>query len=484
MAKEFIVAIELGSTNIIGVAGKKNIDGSISILSVIKEDSTSCINKGVVYNIDKTVQCLTNIIKRLETSLKAKVAQVYVGVGGQSIRSVKNTLIKELPLDTVVTLDMVNELMDENRNMTYPAQEVLDAITQEYKVDAQYQLDPVGIQCTRLEANLLNILWKKSFYRNLNKCFDNAGIAIAEMYLAPLALADSVLTDVEKRVGCVLVDLGAETTTVSVYYRNILRHLAVIPLGGNNITIDIASLQMDDENAEKMKRKYASAYTDSKDIDENLKYSIDEDRQVDSKTFIEIVEARLEEIIKNVWYQVPSEYTDKLLGGFIITGGVSNMKNIEKAFKQHTGVDKIRIANFVQETINSNIPEITAHDATMNTVLGLIAKGDMNCAGDELTSDLFAKENNTETTSTVVEAPKAPRSITETQGRGVVPTEAEKQKAEEEARRKREEEEAEQRAREEEERKLEEEKRKNSPLNKLFRKTKNFFEQIMKEEGE
>ena len=484
MAKEFIVAIELGSTNIIGVAGKKNIDGSISILSVIKEASTSCINKGVVYNIDKTVQCLTNIIKRLEASLKAKVAQVYVGVGGQSIRSVKNTLIKELPLDTVVTLDMVNELMDENRNMTYPAQEVLDAITQEYKVDAQYQLDPVGIQCTRLEANLLNILWKKSFYRNLNKCFDNAGIAIAEMYLAPLALADSVLTDVEKRVGCVLVDLGAETTTVSVYYRNILRHLAVIPLGGNNITIDIASLQMDDENAEKMKRKYASAYTDSKDIDENLKYSIDEDRQVDSKTFIEIVEARLEEIIKNVWYQVPSEYTDKLLGGFIITGGVSNMKNIEKAFKQHTGVDKIRIANFVQETINSNIPEITAHDATMNTVLGLIAKGDMNCAGDELTSDLFAKENNTETTSTVVEAPKAPRSITETQGRGVVPTEAEKQKAEEEARRKREEEEAEQRAREEEERRLEEEKRKNSPLNKLFRKTKNFFEQIMKEEGE
>ncbi|WP_448923876.1 cell division protein FtsA [Hoylesella nanceiensis] len=484
MAKEFIVAIELGSTNIIGVAGKKNIDGSISILSVIKEDSTSCINKGVVYNIDKTVQCLTNIIKRLETSLKAKVAQVYVGVGGQSIRSVKNTLIKELPLDTVVTLDMVNELMDENRNMTYPAQEVLDAITQEYKVDAQYQLDPVGIQCTRLEANLLNILWKKSFYRNLNKCFDNAGIAIAEMYLAPLALADSVLTDVEKRVGCVLVDLGAETTTVSVYYRNILRHLAVIPLGGNNITIDIASLQMDDENAEKMKRKYASAYTDSKDIDENLKYSIDEDRQVDSKTFIEIVEARLEEIIKNVWYQVPSEYTDKLLGGFIITGGVSNMKNIEKAFKQHTGVDKIRIANFVQETINSNIPEITAHDATMNTVLGLIAKGDMNCAGDELTSDLFAKENNTEATSALVEAPKAPRSITETQGRGVVPTEAEKQKAEEEARRKREEEEAEQRAREEEERRLEEEKRKNSPLNKLFRKTKNFFEQIMKEEGE
>ena len=255
MAKEFIIAIELGSSKIIGIAGKKNSDGSISILAVAQEDASACIRKGVIYNIEKTVLCLSNIIKRLETSLKTKIAHVYVGVGGRSIRSIKNVIAKDLPVNTIVDQNMVNELMDANRSMSYPEQEILDAATQEYKVDNQFQLDPVGIQCNRLEGNFLNILWRKVYYRNLNLCFNKANIAIAEMYLAPLALADSILTETEKRSGCMMVDIGADTTTVSVYYKNILRHLAVIPLGSSNITKDISSLQMDESEAEKMKLK-------------------------------------------------------------------------------------------------------------------------------------------------------------------------------------------------------------------------------------
>ncbi len=216
-AKEFIVAIELGSSKMTGIAGKKNLDGSISVLAVVKEDSSTFIRKGVIYNIDKTAQCISNIVKKLTSILKTNIAHVYVGVGGQSIRSVKNVIVKNLPADTIVTQEMVNELMDANRNMSYQDQEILDAATQEYKVDNQYQMDPVGIQCTRLEGNFLNILWRKEFYKKLNKCFDMAGVAIAEMNLAPLALADSVLTDAERRSGCALVDIGADTTTVSVY---------------------------------------------------------------------------------------------------------------------------------------------------------------------------------------------------------------------------------------------------------------------------
>ena len=164
MPKEFIVAIELGSSKITGIAGKKNLDGSISILALVQEESASCIRKGVVYNIDKTVMCVTNIVKKLETALKSKIAKVYVGVGGQSIRSIKNVILKEMDGQTIVTQDMINELMDGNRNMSYPEQEILDAVTQEYKVDQQYQLDPVGIQCSKLEGNFLDILWRKQFY--------------------------------------------------------------------------------------------------------------------------------------------------------------------------------------------------------------------------------------------------------------------------------------------------------------------------------
>lgn len=481
-AKEFIVAIELGSSKMTGIAGKKNLDGSISVLAVVTEESSTFIRKGVVYNIDKTAQCIANIVKRLTTTLKTEIRHVYVGVGGQSVRSVKNNIVKNLPEDTVVTQEMVNELMDGNRNMSYQDQEIIDAATQEYKVDNQYQMDPVGIQCTRLEGNFLNILWRRLFYRNLNKCFDQAGVAIADMYLAPLALADSILTDAEKRSGCVLVDLGADTTTVSVYFKNVLRHLAVIPLGGNNITKDIASLQMEENHAEDMKLKYASAFTDNSDIDSSLKLSIDSDRSVESRKFVEIVEGRMQEIVENVWYQVPSEYADRLLGGIILTGGGSNMRNIETAFRNHTHIEKIRVAKFVTQAITAKDPLITAKDGTMNTVLGILAKGNMNCAGDEIdpNADLFA-ESKPATTTTTADIHREPRKVNEIQS-GVVLTEAEKQKAEEEKRRAEEEAAAKAAAEEAAAKAIEEEDDKENGIKTLGKKIGNFFRSIIAED--
>jgi len=487
-AKEFIVAIELGSSKVTGIAGQKNLDGSIQILAMVKEDSSAFIRKGVVYNIDKTAQCLTSIIKKLETQLKTEIRQVYVGVGGQSIRSVRNVIAKDLPNETIVTQNMVIELMDANRNMTYPDQEILDAAVQEYKVGSQFQIDPVGIQATRLEGNFLNILERKAFYKNLNKCFETAGINVAEMYLAPLALADSVLTEAEKRSGCALVDLGADTTTVSVYSKNILRHLAVIPLGSNNITKDIATLQMEESDAERMKLKYAAAYTDNNDIDNDLKYSIDPERQIESRKFIEIVEGRLEEIIENVWYQIPSEYYDKLLGGIILTGGGSNLKNIEKAFNNHTHVDKIRVAKFVTQSVISSNEAIKAHDGTMNTVLGLLAKGDINCAGGAVdpNGDLFGTPKQAAAAGS---DPRTPRTAGEIPA-GVVLTAAEKKAAEAEKKaaeetKRREEEEKERLRREEELREKEEQERirkENSTWNKLVRGIKKFGKTIVEEE--
>ncbi len=479
MPKEFIVAIELGSSKMTGIAGQKNLDGSITVLATVEEDSSSCIRKGVIYKIDKTCQCLTSIINKLKTILKQDISQVYVGVGGRSIRSVKNVIVKDLPAETIITQDMVNELMDINRNMTYPDQEILDAATQEYKIDNLYQIDPVGIQCNHLEGIFLNILWRKNFYNNINACFEKANISIAEMYLAPLAMADSVLTDTERRAGCALIDLGADTTTVSVYYKNILRHLSVIPLGGNNITKDLTCLNIEEQEAENMKIKYGKAYTDIKNIDPTLNYPIDKDRVVESKKFIEIIEARVQEIVENAWFQVPIEYADKLLGGIIITGGGSNMPELDKVFRSHTNTPKIRFAKFVTQTVKSKEPKISNHDGTMNTILGLLAKGDMNCAGDEISNDLF---NNAERSSTDYSV-KVSRNPNETAGTGVVPTPAEKQKREEELRKKKEEEERLARIAAEEEKEREEKKRReNSFLHKGLKRLKKFFIDTISEE--
>jgi len=478
--KDFIVAIELGSSKVTGIAGQKKPDGSISVLALVREDSSSFIRKGVVYNIDKTAQCLTAVVKKLEAQLKTRITQVFVGVGGQSIRSVKNSITKDLPADTIITQDMVVELMDSNWGLDYPDQKILDVAEQEYRVDTQMQMDPVGIRANRLEGNFLNILERKSFFQNLNKCFETANIKVADMYLAPLALANAVLTEAEKRSGCTLVDIGADTTTVSVFWKNVLRHLAVIPLGSNNVTKDIASLQMEESDAEQMKLKYGSAYTDNSEVDNDLKYSIDTERQVEARRFIEIVEARVEEIIENVRYQIPPEYYDKLLGGIILTGGGSNMKNIEQAFMKYTRIDKVRIAKFVTATINSSNEQIKARNGMLNTVIGLLAKGDINCAGNYIDPNGNLFEEHEQQQAPAQE--RKPRQIHEIET-GTIRTAQEEEKAAEEARRKKEEEER--LKREEEEREAEEQRRikkENSWFNKFKKGLTKFGKDIVSEE--
>lgn len=428
--KNYVVAIELGSTKIKGIAGQKKSDGSIDVLAVVSEDASQCIRKGVVYNIDKTVQCITNIIQRLRGALRAGIKHVYIGVGGQSIHSERNIITRELVDGMPVTQNLIVEMMDSNRSMDYPEMEILDVEAQEYRADSLLQTEPVGIQCSRLEGNFLNILQSRRHYQKLNTCFDIAGVKLAEIYLAPFALADAVLTPVEKRSGTVLVDLGADTTTVMVYYKNIIRHIAVIPLGSNNITKDITSLQVEEQEAEVLKLRYASAYTAPEDIDPSLKYDIDHDRKVESSRFIDLIEARVQEIIANVWNQVPSEFSDKMLGGIVLTGGGSNMRNIDLAFRKFTNIEKVRIAKFVTYTIKSSNPEVNAHDGKMNTLLGLLAKGDQNCwmpLEEPKTNDIFAGDGQPvqQTQDAGVQVPRDPNSLPP----GVVQTATEKKAA-------------------------------------------------------
>lgn len=394
-AKDFYVAIELGSSKITGIAGQKKVDGSITVLATATEEAASCIRKGVVYNIDKTNQCIRNIIQKLQNTLQTEITLVHVGVGGQGIRSLLNTIVKDLDEATVINHSIIDTMMDDNRGTRYANQTILDVAAQEFKVDSQFQIDPVGIECNRLEGNFLNIVWREAFYRNLNKCFEQPGMPQPSYYLAPMALADSVLTDSERRAGSLLVDLGAGTTTVSVYYKNILRHMATIPIGSNNITKDIASFHIDEAEAEKMKLKYASAYTSSSEVDTDLKFSIDPTRAIPQRDFISMVEARTEEIIKNVLAQIPTEYADKLVGGIILTGGGANLKNIELAFRKYSNVDKVRIANTVNTSVNTARNVTIEKDGTLCTVLALLSKSDQKSDGRPLSevNNLFGSED-------------------------------------------------------------------------------------------
>ena len=378
---DFIVAIELGSSKISGIAGRKLPDGSIQILAMASENASGCIRKGVIYNLDKTTQSLTSIIKKLESILKASIGKVYIGIGGQSLRTIRNTEVRHLDEETKISQELIDSLKDSNRTVPIVGYQILGVAPQEYKVGNDLIVEPVGVQTDHIEARFLNMIARKNVKENLAKCCDLVPIEIAEDaedLIAPLALADAVLTSTEKRSGCVLVDFGADTTTISVYKNNILRHLAVIPLGGNNITRDICSQQIEEEDAEELKVRFAHAYIEPKENeDENKTYNLDGRCSINAILLEDIVEARLNEILDNVAHQIAlSGYENKLLAGAIITGGVINMKNIEEAFIKRTKIEKLRVAKDTHITLKGL--EVKK-DGSNNTLIALLAAGKENC---------------------------------------------------------------------------------------------------------
>ena len=379
-ATDFTVAIELGSTEITGIAGKKNADGSINLLAYASERSSDCIKKGAIYNLDKTAQSLKSVIKQLEDKLQASIEKVYVGVGGQSMRSIHNTITKHLDEDTKISQHLIDSILQANKEVSLLGQELLYVKPQEYKVGNNLLPEPVGIPTDNIEGHFLNIIARDTLKANIIQCFKQTGYEVADFLMAPLVTADVVLTNNEKRSGCALIDFGADTTTVSVYKNNILRHIAVIPLGSSNITKDIASLQIDEEDAEQLKIRYASAYTEtSEDVVENNKeYKIDNKCTISANKLGEIVEARINEIIANVSNQIVlSNYGDKMFAGIVVTGGASNLPNLDKALANATKIDKIRIAKSSEASLDGNI--VLPADGTCNTLIGLLSAGKENC---------------------------------------------------------------------------------------------------------
>ena len=377
---EFIAAIELGSSKITGVAGRKNSDGSMQVLAFAQENSSTFIRKGVIFNLDKTAQCLTSIINRLEGELKNSIGKVYVGIGGQSLRTVRNVVSRDLEEEAIISEELVNAIGDENTAIPVVDMDILDVAPQEYKVGNNLQANPVGLVGSHIEGRFLNIVARASLRKNLEHCFTQAKIEIADQLITPLVVANAVLTESERRSGCALIDFGADTTTISVYKNNILRFLSVLPLGGNSITRDIITLHMEEEEAERLKVRYGTALYEEEEGREGATCSLDEEgRSIELSRLNNIIEARAEEIIGNVWNQIQiSGYDDKLLAGIVMTGGASNLRNLDEMLRKRSKIDKIRMAKMPRNTVHAS-SEILKKDGSQNAIFGLLFEGNQNC---------------------------------------------------------------------------------------------------------
>ena len=390
--KDFIVAIELGSSKIAGIAGKKK-DGTMQVLAYAEEKTTGCIKRGIVYNIEKTYQSINSIISKLESVLKTKITRAYVGLGGQSVRSYRCVIKRNMLTQSYITNEAIDSIRQESYEIPYGDYEVLENYPQEFVVDSNVIADPVGVMGTNIEGEFLDVIAKQKLRANIDTVFANTAVDIVEELISPLQLANNVLTDAEKRSGCVLVDLGADTTTVVVYKNNIVRYLVTIPLGSNNINKDLGTIQIDEAEAEDVKLKYGDACAQDSDVAEEdpQTYTTTDGRQIEVALIKTIIEARVGEIIANVSSQiVNSNYSGKLLAGLVLTGGGSNMKNIVKAFVANTKIDKVRIAKKVNQLAvkTSNATNFTLDNAQTNTILSLLFGGTVPCGGDEFDGNL------------------------------------------------------------------------------------------------
>jgi cell division protein FtsA len=407
--KDFVVAIELGSSRISGVAGRRCPDGSFEVLAFAEEKDSACIQKGAVFNIEKTGKCVKSIIDQLGSTLGCSISQVYVGVSGKSLRTVRNRISRTLEPETVVTNDIVDNLLDTNLNTGYHDQSILHVISQEYKVGQSFTMEPVGVPCGQIDGDFLNIIANNKLISLIEDSFRSEGIKVVGELIAPLELANGVLTDNEKRSGCVLVDFGAQTTTVSIYKNNVLRHLAVIPLGGNNITKDLCDLGMEQDEAERVKIKSASAYTDMSEIKGDDVVTVTAERTVSRADLIDIVEARMEEILDNVSEQisVAGHNADSLIGGMVVTGGASNISNLAAAIEERIKINKVRFAKTVTNSIKGKIPALSAKDGVYCTLISLMMAGKENCAAAPIVEEVVEtpaeekKEKETPATSDV-----------------------------------------------------------------------------------
>lgn len=472
----FIVAIELGSSKVTGIAGCKQPDGTIRILAFAQEPSTTFIRKGRINNVNKMTQCILNMKEKMEQQMQKSISRVYVGIGGMGMHTISNIVLRNFESKVEVTQEVVDAMSDENRNSPNQERDILESVPQEYRLGTQIQTDPVGFLTESIEGHFLNIVVNSSIREEIRNCFRAAGVAIADLPITFQTMADVMLTDPEKRSGCVFVDMGAETTSVAIYKNNLLRHLAVIPLGGANINRDIQSLQIEDEEAEKLKLKYGSAVVEQ-DEEDHAPIKLNDGRVVKYDEFTGLVEARVEEIILNINNQIQLSHFDKtqLIGGMIVTGGAANMRNIEKAFTRDTNFEKIRFVRNIKLPLDTEAFEEFNQYGDCNAALALIDKGEMNCCGGPLGQEPEPEEISNEPSPEEIAAEEERKRKEEEEERlrrleELEAAEAARQAAAAEEERKRKE--------EEEEKKK---KKKNKGFSSFFHKTLNYLGNLVSE---
>lgn len=424
MEHNLAVGLDIGTTKIVAMIGRKNDYGKLEILGIGRSKSLG-VHRGVVNNITQTIQSIQQAVQEAEAAANMKISDVTVGIAGQHIRSLQHSdYITRPDSETVIDDDDIDRLINQvHKLVMLPGEEIIHVLPQEYKVDGQAEIkEPIGMYGGRLEANFHVVVGQVSSIRNIGRCVKSSGLSLEGITLEPLASANAVLSQEEKEAGVALIDIGGGTTDLAIFRDGIIRHTAVIPFGGNVITEDIKEgCSIIEKQAELLKIKFGSAWPgENKD---NEIVSIPglrgrEPKEITLKNLSKIIHARVVEIIEQVYVEIKNygheEQKKKLIAGIVLTGGGSQLKHLKQLVEYITGMDT-RIGYPNEHLAGDSDEDITS--PLFATAVGLVLDGLKRQQRKKVETETIAEteveEEEADTTeenvNNIVEEPKKER---------------------------------------------------------------------------
>lgn len=374
-----VVALDIGTTKICAIAGRKNQHGKLEILGMGRVESTGVL-RGVVSNIEKTTNAIAEAIKETERRSNLEIGVVHVGIAGQHIKSLQHRGIytRDSIHDEISQEDIDNLISDMFKLVLPPGDKIIHVIPQEYIVDGEQGiLDPIGMSGVRLEANFHIITGQITAIKNIHKCIEKANLEMSSLMLEPIASAAAVLSKEELESGVALVDIGGGTTDLAIFQEGIIRHTAVIPFGGNVITKDIKEgCSILNNEAEKLKVKFGCAM--ASEVKENRIITIPglkgrPHKEISEANLANIIQARVEEIIDLIFWEIRrSGFDRRLIAGIVLTGGGALLRNICDLFEFRTGIStSLRLPT--EHLAHGYDKEVAS--PIYSTAIGLLLKG-------------------------------------------------------------------------------------------------------------
>ncbi len=347
--KQFAVGLDIGTTKIVAMVGTKNKYNKFEVIGIGKSKSLG-VHRGVVNNITQTIQSIQEAVSEAELKSAIEIKNVVVGIAGQHIRSIQHSdyITRKNPEEVIDENDVEKLINQVYKLVMLPGEEIIHVLPQEFKVDGQAEIkEPIGMYGGRLEANFHVVVGQVSSIKNIGRCIKSADLKMEKITLEPIASSDAVLSEEEKEAGVALVDIGGGTTDIAIFKDGIIRHTSVIPFGGNVVTDDIKEgCSIIQKQAELLKIKFGSAWPG-----ENKETEIvsipglrgHDPKEISLKTLSKIINARIVEIIEQVFLEIKNyghdEQKKKLIAGIVITGGGSQLKHLKQLVEYITGMD-------------------------------------------------------------------------------------------------------------------------------------------------